>query len=435
MQKKYFLVPLVALAGLTVAYFTFKFISQHKARNLEQISEFIAEDSIVIEMPSPQLLFGIAIDSLEVFEGAIKRNENLGDILMDYNVSAKQLFEISQLPKEVFNVRKLKSNKPYTIIHDRDSLKTAKHFIYHPNLVDYVILSFSDSISAQSGQHEVDTVEQVLTGIIAYSLYQSVVDSGRSPLLVNKMADVYAWEIDFFGIQKNDAFKIIYETYEVNGERAGIGEIKASYFKHMDEDFYAFQYDQGEGKEYFDETGASLRKTFLKAPLNFTRISSRFSYSRLHPILKIRRPHLGVDYAAPKGTPVVSVGDGLVIKAAYSGGAGNMVKIKHNGNYTTAYLHLWKYGEGIRKGERVKQGQVIGYVGNTGLSTGPHLDFRFYKNGKAVDPLSIDPPSASPIKDEEMTDFNIVSSKWKIRLDSIETPVSDDGETLLTEAR
>ena len=178
----------------------------------------------------------------------------------------------------------------------------------------------------------------------------------------------------------------MYERYEVGGQDAGLGKIQAAWFRHMDKEFYAVKFDQGQGDEYFDEEGKSLRKTFLKAPLKFSRISSRFTYSRFHPILKIRRPHTGVDYAAPVGTPVMAVGDGVVIMAKYSGGGGNTVEIRHNSSYTTGYNHLSRYGKGIKAGVYVKQGQVIGYVGTTGLSTGPHLDFRFWKNGQACGP-------------------------------------------------
>jgi murein DD-endopeptidase MepM/ murein hydrolase activator NlpD len=274
------------------------------------------------------------------------------------------------------------------------------------------------------GKNKVDTLTQVATGVIETSLYNAIMDAGGSPMLVNELADVYAWEIDFFGLQNGDAFKVIYERFEVNGEEAGMGKIITSWFLHQGNPFYAVQYDQGEGIEYFDEEGQSLRKTFLKAPLRFSRISSRFTYSRLHPILKIRRPHTGVDYAAPRGTPVVAVGDGIVTMAAYKGGGGNTVKIRHNSNYTTAYLHLSGYGKGIRKGTKVKQGQVIGYVGSTGLSTGPHLDFRFWKNGKPVDPLKIDPPSANPINENHKETYNAIMRQMISKLDSISIPAA-----------
>ena len=409
------------LLGLAIFYLVFSKISQHRAHNLTKVPQVDSTALAAETLPilSPKVLYGINIDSLDVFEGTVQRNENLAAILSGFNVSAQKIAEIANLPREVFDVRKIQVKKPFTILHDKDTLKTAKYFIYKPNPIDYIMLELGDSVVANQGKNMVDTMLVTLSGIIEYSLYQTIVDSGASPLLVNNLADVYAWEIDFFGLQKGDQFKVLYEKYMVDGVQAGLGPIQAALFFHMGEDFYAIPYDQGEGLEFFDLEGKSLRKTFLKAPLKFNRISSTFSNSRLHPILKIRRPHHGVDYAAPKGTPVVAVGDGLVTKAVYSGGAGNMVRIKHNSNYETAYLHLWKYGPGINSGVRVKQGQVIGYVGSTGLSTGPHLDFRFYKNGTPVDPLKIDPPSANPIKDEEMENFMKKGEYWKLKIDSI----------------
>ncbi len=422
-MKRTFLIIGSILAGVVVAYFIFANVSQRMAKYTE--SDVIAIDSSEFKAPPPpKIAYGINVDSMTVFEGVIKKDENLSEILSPFNISPQTIYEISRLPRDSFNVRRLRSKKPYTIIHENDSLNTAKVFIYHPNPIDFVMLRFEDSVRVLNGKNKVDTIIEVASGIIETSLYNSILEAGGPRMLVNELADVYAWEIDFFGLQKGDAFKVIYERFEVNGESAGMGKISGSWFRHMGNPFYGVQYDQGEGKEYFDEEGKSLRKTFSKAPLRFSRISSRFSYSRMHPVLKIRRPHTGIDYAAPTGTPVVSVGDGIVTLAAYKGGGGNSVKVKHNGNYTTAYLHLSRYGKGIKKGVAVKQGQVIGYVGSTGLSTGPHLDFRFWKNGKPVDPLSIDPPSANPIKEAHFDDYSIIKDVMMRKLDAIPDPES-----------
>ncbi|MCK4903785.1 MAG: peptidoglycan DD-metalloendopeptidase family protein, partial [Candidatus Marinimicrobia bacterium] len=235
----------------------------------------------------------------------------------------------------------------------------------------------------------------------------------------------YAWTIDFFGLYQNDNYKIVYEKMYSDTQFIGIGDIVAASFNHINTDNYAFFFEQDSVGDYFDEEGGSLRRTFLKAPLRFSRISSRFSYNRKHPILKIRRPHLGVDYVAPIGTPVHSVGDGIVIRAARNGQAGRMVQVKHNGIYTTKYMHLSKYGSGIRAGVHVKQGQIVGYVGSSGLSTGPHLDFRFYKSGKAVDPLKVKSPPVKPVDPENIESFNKTMNFWKDYLDSISFPSSD----------
>ena len=367
--------------------------------------------------PTTPTLYGTPLPGFKVAKAVIQANENLSEILSSYQVPAVALVQLSRLPSDLFDVRRLQAHKPYTIIYREDSVPVARSFVYHPNEIDYVILDFlDDTVAVRKGQHRVDTVQHYLSGTITTSLYHAVLEGGGSPLLVNELADVYAWEIDFFGLQPGDCFQLVYSTLEVGGKTAGFGEILTASFTHLGQEELAYAFDQGDGREYFDQTGESLRKTFLKAPLTFSRISSRFSYSRLHPVLKIRRPHLGVDYAAPTGTPVVAVGDGVVLKAGYSGGAGHMIKIKHNSQYTTAYLHLSRYGQGIKPGVLVKQGQVIGYVGSTGLSTGPHLDFRFYKNGKPVDPLKVDPPSAAPIEPDCMPQFVQVRDRLRMTL-------------------
>ncbi|MEL7531920.1 MAG: peptidoglycan DD-metalloendopeptidase family protein, partial [Bacteroidota bacterium] len=364
---------------------------------------------------TPMTLYGATLDGMQVSKATFVANENLSEVLMRYGVSAQTIAKIGLLPREDFNVRHLQANKDYTVIHPIDSNQNECTFVYHPNAIDYVALRLEDSVSVYRGQNPVDTLQHSLSGVINTSLYESIIDAGGSPLLVNKLADVYAWAIDFFGLQAGDCYKVVYESFAVEGEAAGLGDIKTAVFTHNNKEMFAFSFDQGEGSEYFDEKGNSLRKTFLKAPLQFSRISSHFSYSRLHPILKIRRPHLGVDYAAPRGTPVYSVGDGTIISIGYSGGAGKMIKIKHNGNFMTAYLHLNAYASGMQKGRSVKQGELIGYVGSTGLSTGPHLDFRFYKNGKPVDPLKIDPPSSNPI-DIDCSDEYQKVMKTKIQM-------------------
>lgn len=413
-------VPILAVLLLVVAMPGWSWYQGKASVNFESADKF-TENLFV----SPTCLYGVEIDSLAVQEAVIEANESLSDLLAPYNVSAADIYQVTTLPKELFDVRRLRANKPYTVIYQPDSLPMARSFVYHPNPIDYVALHFGDSIWVERGQNPVDTVEHQLGGVIESSLYQSVVAQGGTPQLVNELAEVYAWLIDFFGLQKGDRYKLIYTTYAVNGQAAGFGEIKAASFTHLGREHLAICYDQGEGREYFDECGQSLRKTFLKAPLRYSRISSHFSYSRLHPILKIRRPHLGVDYAAPKGTPVVSVGDGVVIKVAYSGGAGRMVRIRHHNHFETAYLHLAGYGPGVEPGTQVKQGQVIGYVGSSGLSTGPHLDFRFYQNSRPIDPLKVDPPSANPIMPAHEQPYQQHLARWADRLDQVRASKQD----------
>jgi murein DD-endopeptidase MepM/ murein hydrolase activator NlpD len=249
-----------------------------------------------------------------------------------------------------------------------------------------------------------------------------MVEYGGSPELVDRLVDVFAWQVDFFRIQKGDRFKVIYEEEQVDGEAVGIARIKGGYFEHFDKEYYAVHYDQGSGVDYFDESGNSLRKTFLRAPLNFTRISSRYSGRRYHPVLKRFKAHLGTDYAAATGTPIRTVGDGVVLEATYHKGNGNYVKVKHNSTYTTQYLHMSKIASDVRKGTRVSQGQTIGYVGSTGLATGPHLCFRFWKSGVQVDALKVEVPPSEPIHSKHERTFNYVRDKIIAQLNEVKFP-------------
>jgi murein DD-endopeptidase MepM/ murein hydrolase activator NlpD len=230
-------------------------------------------------------------------------------------------------------------------------------------------------------------------------------------MLAIELSEIFAWSIDFFGIQQGDRYKVIYQESFVDSQSIGITRIMGAWFYHNETDFWAIPFVQGGERSFFDEKGNSLRKAFLKAPLRYSRISSGFSHSRLHPILKIRRPHHGVDYAAPAGTPVLTVGDGVVTAVGYQrNGGGNYVKIKHNSVYSTTYMHLSRFGKGIRQGVYVKQGDIIGYVGSTGLSSGPHLDFRFYRNGSAVNPLRVEAPPVEPVEEENTAAYELVST-------------------------
>ena len=379
----------------------------------------IEKDFSQLETPIDQTIYGYDKDAVEIIKNTIQPNQNLSDILSLYQVSYKLINEIALAAEPIFDVRKFVTDKEYEIICSKDSTRQAKCFIYHPNSIDYIVYKFDDSVHVSKEQFPVSSVEKTTSGTISSSLYHTLIENGNSPKLAVALSEIYAWQIDFFGIQKGDNFKMIFDELYVNDELIGIGDIKAAYFEHMDAEYYAFRYEQDSIIEYFDEMGNSLRKAFLKAPLSYHRISSKFSHNRMHPILKRRMPHLGVDYAAPSGTPIYSIGDGKVIKANYAGAAGNYVKIKHNSVYTTGYMHLSKFGNGIHPGAHVKQGQVIGYVGSTGRSTGPHLDFRVWKNGQAVDPLTLKPPSAKPIDAAHKANYLKTMEIYKKRLSTI----------------
>ena len=328
-------------------------------------------------------------------------------MLNDLGISYFDINKILEKTVPVFDVRKFKTGNKYFTFSRLDSTHKLQYFVYERDAINYLVLGFSDSIKVWSGVKQIDTLRNTFAGSIHTSLWNSFTDKGSNPMMANELSEIYAWTIDFFGLQQGDSLRVIYDEYFVDSISIGIGKVYGAWFRHMNRDFWAIPFMQDSTESFFDEEGQSLRKAFLKAPLRFSRISSRFSNSRLHPILKIRRPHHGVDYTAPVGTPVYSIGDGVVIQTSYSGGAGNMVKIKHNSIYTTVYMHLSKYGSGIRKGVYVKQGTVIGYVGSTGLSTGPHLDFRFYKNGNPVDPLKVEAPAVEPVKKENLDTFGV----------------------------
>ncbi len=370
----------------------------------------IAHQSTVEEIVYvPKVAYGINIDSLLVITNKVKKNEFLSDILLKYDISYGDIDYIARKTKDIFDVRKIVAGNNYAIICSTDSVQNVLYFAYELSPSKYVLYSFGDSIVVQHGVKEIITVVDTTTGIIKSSLWNAMVDNGTDPSLSNDLSETYAWTIDFFGLQKGDTYKVIYEKLFVDSTYVGLNKVVASMFYHGGDSLYAFYFEQNGKGDYFDEKGNSLQRTFLKAPLRFTRISSKFSNSRMHPVLKIRRPHHGVDYAAPSGTPVYSVGDGTVIKKGYQKrGGGNYIKIKHNGTYSTTYMHLKGYAKGIKVGDHVRQSDLLGYVGATGLATGPHLDFRFYRNGKPVDPLKVESPPSLPIDTANQAAFDSV---------------------------
>jgi len=384
------------------------------------------EEIIVAE---PQYLFDIQIDSLEVIQDRIGKNQFLSDLLMQYNVPYATIDFLSRNFRDTFDVRRIRAGNNFFMMLSNDTLRSPRFFVYEISNTDYVVYSLSDSLYAYRGSKPVETRIETANGVIRSSLWNALVGNGYDPDLAIKMSDIYAWTIDFFGIQKDDRFEVIYERKYIEGNPAGVGRILAARFRHFGKDQFAFYFEQNGEGDYFDEKGQSLRRAFLKAPLKYSRISSHFSHGRYHPILKYTRPHHGVDYAAPAGTPVYSIGQGVVTRKGFQGGgAGNFLYIKHNATYTTAYMHLQKFASGIKEGSRVSQGQLIGYVGSTGLSTGPHLDFRFFMNGKPVNPLKVESPPAVPVEAKNMPAFQLVVdsklAQLKAFIDHLDTNVA-----------
>ena len=373
-----------------------------------------------VETPVPLIEYGIAVDSLKVFRDVVGRNEFLADILLRYGVDYNTIDYIARHTKDTFDVRKIRRGNNYTVICTDDSTQRALYFAYEISASSYVLYRLFDTISAIRGEKAITSVTEAVNGSIQSSLWNSLVDQQADANLANELSEIYAWTIDFFGLQKGDAYTVIFDKKYVEDIYLGLGRVYAAKFYHGGKDQYAFYFEQNGEGDYFDEEGNSLPRTFLKAPLRYTRISSGFSNSRLHPVLKIRRPHHGVDYAAPAGTPVYTVGDGVIIDRGYQKrGGGNYIKIKHNGTYSTTYMHLKGFAKGMNVGKRVSQGDLIGYVGSTGLATGPHLDFRFYRNGKAVNPLKVESPPSKPVDTAYLPEFRMLVEKYKARLDSI----------------
>ena len=386
----------------------------------EPTVQALAVDTVSVEEKEPSTYFyGVVVDSLDIIQKRIRWGQNLADILGSYQIDYSVIYELAEKAKGIYDVRKLVAGKDYYLLVSKDSLQAATHFIFEPSPYEYVIYGLKDSIYAYKGIKPVSLVEKSFTGVISSSVYETMVANGGSPELVNRLVDVFAWQVDFFRIQKGDRIKVIYEEEQVDGQPVGIGRIKAAYFEHFDKPYYAIHYNQGSGVDYFDEEGNSLRKTFLRAPLNYSRISSRYSGKRYHPVLKRYKAHLGTDYAAPTGTPIRTVGDGVVTEATFTRGNGNYVKIKHNSTYSTQYLHMSKIGGGIRPGVRVTQGQTIGFVGSTGLATGPHLCFRFWKGGQQVDALKVELPPSEPINEKHRDTYTYVRDKMMARLDTL----------------
>jgi len=411
--KRFLIWAIVFIVLLQIAYFVF---DRYETRRI--MNELAKEEEIV--KPEPVMLFNLPIDSFKVVSGQVKSGQNLSAILSKEGISMTKIDEISKKSVLTFDVRKMKVNNPYYFFMSKKDTSKVEYFIYEINPVDYVVYHLNDSLRIYKEKKPMITQIKSASGVISSSLWNTMKEQAISPVLAMDLYEIYQWTIDFFGIQKGDKFRVIYEENFVYGKSVGIGRIFAAQFVHANEDFYAFRFTQNNEDSYFDQKGKSLKTAFLKAPLVYNRISSVFSNNRFHPVLKIRRPHHGVDYAAPTGTPVVSIGDGTIVAKAYQArGGGNYVKIKHNSAYTTSYMHLSKFGAGIANGVRVKQGQVIGYVGSTGLSSGPHLDYRVFFNGSPIDPLKMKAPPSIPIAEKNMASYTIHRDSMMVKLNEI----------------
>ena len=395
---------LFALASiLLVAFVIYQFDTDAITDPTVTIPEVIEEP--VVE----NLLFGISLDSFNIQKGTIRLGRNLAYYLYPHGITDNQLYKSQIAAKDVFDIRKINANKEYTLFLDKQT-DTLKYFVYEHSLTDYYVFGFNDTVTVTHGEVETKILEKSMYGKIETSLWNSFVDAGSNPILSGELSHIYAWTIDFFGLNKGDEFKVVYkEEFVRDTVSVGIKSISYAWFKHYKSEYYAIPFMQDSVVSFYDSNGESLRKAFLKSPLKFSRISSGFSNNRFHPVLRIYRPHHGIDYAAPSGTNVHSIGDGTIIKRGYQKrGGGNYLKIKHNSVYTTTYMHLRGFAKGMTVGTRVTQGEVIGYVGATGLATGPHLDFRVHKNGRPINPLKVKAPPVKPVLEENIPQFSIV---------------------------
>ncbi len=363
-------------------------------------------DTLHVTLAEPEMLYGFEIDSLIVVEEKVRRNQTLSTMLAKYNVDHETIYGLSEASKGIFDVRKMVPNRKITFLLNPDSIQTLRAVVYEPSDVEYVIFNLEDSLHVEKKVKETKWVQRFAAGTINSSLAETMDDLNLSPQLTNDFADIFAWQIDFFHLYPGDKFKLYFEEETVDDHPVGLATIEGAYFQHAGNDFYAIYYDQGNGFDFFDEEGKSLRKALLRYPVKFSRISSRYSGRRYHPVQKRWKAHRGTDFVAPQGTPIRSVGDGIIQEARYHQFNGNYVKVKHNGNYTTGYLHMVKIASGIRPGTKVKQGQVIGYVGRTGLANGNHVCFRFWKNGVQIDAMKVQLPPSEPIINENRTEFN-----------------------------
>ncbi len=382
--------------------------SGNSAGDNNSAAEPVKEENEVAEQPFD--LYGIDTTAYIRVPGKVRRNQFLSEILDDYGVDYPLINKLIINSGDSFDVRKIKTGNKYTLYLKPGTENRLEYMVYEHDNINHYILDLRNDPNVRKIEKPVTTRLRYSSGIIETSLWNTMLDNDLHPMLAIELSEIYAWSVDFFGLKQGDSFKVIYEEEYIDTVSNGIRRILAASFSHAGSEIYAIPLIQDGEESYYDLEGNSLRKAFLKAPLRFSRISSRYSNSRMHPILRIRRPHHGVDYAAPAGTPVLAIGDGRIIMREYQRGGGRIVKIRHNSIYTTAYMHLRAYGKGITLGKYVKQGDIIGYVGSTGLSTGPHLDFRFYKNGHAVDPLKVKAPPVLPVSEDNMEKFGKVSS-------------------------
>ena len=412
--KSWWIVLLIAVVALAAVLFLVLSGRERRTAQFEESpQEVVVKDTLY--------RYGLPIEYFSVSYDTVAPHQTLAELLMENGLTASKVYALtSQCPDSVFDVRKVRAGQPCALLSNLDSMATPRYFVYEVNAKEYAVFNLITN-QVTRGEHPSEWRERVCGGVVESSLWNAMVASDASPQLAVMLSHIFGWTIDFFGIQKGDEFRLIYEQEYVEDRAINNFMIRAASFCASDSLYYAIPFVQ-EGEElYYNEKGNSLEGAFLKAPLDYYRISSRFTNSRYHPVLKRYRAHHGVDYAAPTGTPVYAIGSGKVIdKGFQANGGGNYVKIRHNSTYTTTYMHLSRFAKGLKVGDMVAQKEVIGYVGSTGLSTGPHLDFRVYENGKPINPLTIKSQPKKPISEENKEAFRMVCDSLVLRLKDIQ---------------
>jgi len=368
------------------------------------------------QKPKPNQ-FGLTVENLIEVRDTIETNQTLSDLLIPHGLSQQKINEIEKKAHDVFPIRNLRAENELYIYAKWDSVETVKYMVYKINPVDFIVFDLRNTINIYKKQKPFTVRQFTVNGTIKDNLIKTLEDKGIDKNVGYALADIYESQIDFVMLQENDNFNVVYEQIYVDDEPTAAVKVLASKFNFRKKDYYAFRFDKEKDGRYFDEQGKGLQGMFLTAPIKFRyRITSRYSSNRYHPILHVNKAHLGTDYAAATGTPIMTVGNGVVLEVGYSGGNGNYVKVKHNGTYTTQYLHMSRFAKGIHRGTHVTQGQTIGYVGSTGLATGPHVCFRFWKNGKQVNPLRERFQTSDPVSKKNKNDFEIVMKGWMEKL-------------------
>ena len=425
MISKKFLITIVG-----IIFFSFLVASSLHRKNItnkELAVEQVREKHDSVEEVIPLDEYGINYMDYEIKEGKVNRRQTLAGILTDFDVNHTTIHDISVEMQDVFEPRLIRAGHNYYGYFTSDSLAQLKYFIYEPSPMNFLKIDLTtDSIKVSKQEREINIVSKEASGIIQASLWQTMEDNDLTFELAISLSEILAWEVDFYRLYPGDRFKVFYDESYVEDNSIGIDNIHGVYFFHRGREIYGFNFQNDTIDGYYDKEGENLRKVFLKAPLKFYRISSGFSHSRLHPIHGDRRPHLGTDYAASAGTPILAVGDGVVTERSYTRGNGNYIRIRHNSVYETQYLHMSRFAEGVRPGTYVEQGDVIGYVGSTGMATGPHVCFRFWKNGQQVNHRRLEFPSADPLPEDYFEEFNMVRDSIMEILNNI--PFKQDEE-------